>query len=138
MLRAEERGLFVTRLGPDGWFEIHSLVRNALLSELARTEPARIAELHARAAQWFESINEVALALDHWLLAEDPRSAMRLLSTKHDELHSAGMDATIRRTVAAIPADVAWETSRPRSSSPGATGWSMGGASSNWSTMPAG
>ena len=97
----------MTRLGPDGWFEIHSLVRNALLSELARTHPARIVELHARAAQWFESVNEVALALDHWLLAEDPRSAMRLLSTKHDELHSAGMDATIRRTVAAIPADLA-------------------------------
>src|SRR5262249_14250138 len=69
LLRAEERGLFVTRLGPDGWFEIHSLVRSALLSELARTEPARIAEQHVRAAEWFESVNEVALALDHWLLA---------------------------------------------------------------------
>jgi len=105
LLRAEERGLFVTRLGPDGWFEIHSLVRSALLSELARTEPARIAEQHARAAQWFESVNEVALALDHWLLAENPKRAMHLLSTKHDELLRAGMDATIRRTVAAIPAD---------------------------------
>jgi LuxR family maltose regulon positive regulatory protein len=105
LLKAEERGLFVTRLGPEGWFELHTLVRAALLGELARTAPGRIAELHVRAARWFEGADEVALALEHWLLAGEPRRALRLLSAKHGELYDTGREATIRRTIAAIPVD---------------------------------
>ena len=37
LIRAEARGLFVSRLGPEGWFEVHSLVRAALLGEQARS-----------------------------------------------------------------------------------------------------
>ncbi len=37
LLRAEARGLFVHRVGPEGWFELHSLVRDALGE---RTRPA--------------------------------------------------------------------------------------------------
>ena len=107
LLKAEERGLFVTRLGPEGWFELHALVRAALLGEVARTDPGRIADLHMRAARWFEGADEVALALEHWLLAGDPRGALRLLSAKHGELYDTGRETTIRRTIAAIPVEAA-------------------------------
>ncbi len=107
LLKAEERGLFVTRLGTEGWFELHALVRAALLGEMARTAPGRIAGLHMRAARWFEGANEVALALEHWLLAGDLRSALRLLSAKHGELYDTGRETTIRRTIAAIPVEAA-------------------------------
>ena len=40
--RAEARGLFVNRIGVEGWFAVHALVRAGLLAELdpALTEPA--------------------------------------------------------------------------------------------------
>ena len=103
LLQAEARGLFVTRLGPEGWFELHSLVRDALVSELSRRSPDRLAEQHARAAQWFEGEGEVVFALEHYLLAGQPRSALRLLATNEALLYDSGRETTVRRAIAAIP-----------------------------------
>ena len=72
---AEARGLFVTRRGGDGWFELHELVRGVLRADLASRSPGRLAELHTRAARWFEDADEVVVALDQWLLADRPREA---------------------------------------------------------------
>jgi len=69
LLEAEERGLFVTRLGTSGWVEVHSVVREELLAEAMRRSQQRIAQLHARAAKWFEERGEVRFALEHWVLA---------------------------------------------------------------------
>ena len=107
LLRAEARGLFVTRLGPEGWFEVHSLARGALLAELARRSPSHLADQHALAAQWYEDAGEVPVALDHWLRAGQPRQALRLLAAHHAELYDTGREATIVRTIAAIPGGVA-------------------------------
>jgi LuxR family maltose regulon positive regulatory protein len=107
LLRAEARGLFVTRLGPEGWFEVHAQVRAALLTEMSRTAPRRVTRQHARAARWFETSDEVVPALDHWLLAHQPRQALRLLAASHHALYDTGREATIRRTIAAIPAETA-------------------------------
>lgn len=102
LLRAEVRGLFVSRLGPDGWFQVHALVRGALMSELARTSPGTIGRQHARAARWFEAADEVALAVEHWLLADQPRSALRLLAANQHRLCDTGWESTIKRTIGAI------------------------------------
>ena len=101
--RAEARGLLVNRLGPDGWFQVHALVRGALLSELERTSPGRIAVLHARAARWFEAAGEVVLALEHLLLAGDRRGALRVLAARLGQLYDTGREATVERTIAALP-----------------------------------
>ena len=103
LLRAEARGLFVNRLAPEGWFELHSLVRDALKSELSRLSPERLAEQYARAAQWFEAEGEVALALEHFLLAGQARTALRVLAANEAELYDTGREITIRRGIAAIP-----------------------------------
>jgi LuxR family maltose regulon positive regulatory protein len=102
----ETRGLFVTRVGADGWYEVHSLVRAALRAELDRRSPTRVVDLHARAAGWFERAGEVPHALEHWLAAGRPREALRLLASKHADLYDNGREAIIRRTVDAIPAIV--------------------------------
>ncbi len=104
---AEERGLFVSRLDSRGWFEIHSLVRAALVAELGSRSEDRLAEQHGRAARWLEQVGEVPLALEHLLLAGQPRQALRLLAAKHDEMSDGGREAAIRRTIEAIPSEVA-------------------------------
>ena len=70
---AEERGLFVTGFDSGGWFEVHSLVREVLLAELARRSPDRLREQHARAARWLESMGDRMAAIEHWLDAGEPR-----------------------------------------------------------------
>ena len=103
LARAEARGLFVSHVVPGGWFEVHSLVRNSLLEALSAHSADRAAQLHARCARWFEEAGEVVLALEHWLLARQPRNALRLLAASQAELYDRGMEATVLRTVAAIP-----------------------------------
>ena len=104
---AEQRGLFVSRLPSPGWYEIHALVRAALVAEGEAQSPARLAERHVRAAHWYEEYDEPAAALDHWLLAGCPRQALRLLAVKTSELYDRGREVTVRRTIAAIPPEVA-------------------------------
>ena len=106
LLRAEARGLFVNRLAPEGWFELHSLVREALVTDLSRRAPDRIAELHGRAAQWFDAEGEVVLALEHFHLAGQPDMALRVLAANEAELYDSGRETTIRRAIAAIPDSV--------------------------------
>ena len=38
-----------------GWYRYHELFREFLLSELLRTEPTAITDMHLRAATWFET-----------------------------------------------------------------------------------
>ena len=57
--------------------------------------------------RWYEDADEVVVALDQWLLADRPRDVLRLLSASHGRLYDSGREATVRRTIAAIPAAVA-------------------------------
>ncbi|WP_138067582.1 LuxR C-terminal-related transcriptional regulator [Cellulomonas rhizosphaerae] len=103
---AEDRGLFVSRIEPSG-FEVHTLVREALLAMLAERTPERIAELHARAAEWHEAHGEAVPALEHWLRAERPRDALRLLAAQAPALYDAGQESTMLRIVQELPESVA-------------------------------
>ena len=107
LLEAQARGLFVTRLGPSGWLEVHAVVREQLLAEVARRSPGRVAAQHALAARWFEDAGEVTTALEHWLHAGRPREALRLLSQHVAVLYDTGREATIARTLSRIPHNVA-------------------------------
>ena len=104
---AEARGLFLTRRGAGGWFDLHALVREVLTAHLAGQSPSRLSELHSRAARWFEDAGEVVVALEQWLLADRPRDALRLLSDSHGPLYDSGRQATVIRTIGTIPTSVA-------------------------------
>ena len=103
--RAEARGLFVTSL-PAGSFEVHPLVRGALLADAAAKSPDHLGERHARAARWYEEAGDTVLALEHWLLAGRPRQALRLVAAEHVNLYDEGGEAVVLRTIAAIPPEV--------------------------------
>ena len=45
----------------------------------------------------------MAFALEHYLLAGQPRSALRLLAANEALLYDSGRETTIRRAIAAIP-----------------------------------
>jgi LuxR family maltose regulon positive regulatory protein len=106
LVEAEARGLFVTRLDPEGWFSVHALVRSVLLAELGRRSPERVTDRHVRAAHWFEDHDEVVPALEHWISAGRPRAALRLLAARVAELYDSGREATIRHTIARLPASL--------------------------------
>jgi LuxR family maltose regulon positive regulatory protein len=105
--RAEARGLLVTRRPGRVSFEVHALVRDALVARAAAQEPERLAERHVRAARWFEGAGEVVTALEHLLAAGRPRDALRLLAASHAELYDTGREPTVLATIAAIPPEVA-------------------------------
>ncbi|HTW14027.1 MAG TPA: LuxR C-terminal-related transcriptional regulator [Nocardioides sp.] len=99
---AEARGLFVTALESGGWFEVHGLVRDLLAAELERRSPGRLRSYHARAALWFETVDDSTRALEHWLAADLPREALRLLADLAVDLVDGGRESALRRTIARI------------------------------------
>jgi LuxR family maltose regulon positive regulatory protein len=106
LAQAEQRGLFVSRRRPDGWFELHPAVRAALLRQLSKAPP-RLTLLHRRAARWFADAGAVAAAFAHHSEAGDSREALRLLAANQAGLCDAGDAAAVRRMVAEIPPDIA-------------------------------
>jgi LuxR family maltose regulon positive regulatory protein len=105
--QAEARGLFVRRLPGRGHYELHALVRGALVARTAAQEPERLAERHERAARAYEAAGDFVPALEHLLAAGHPRDALRLLAASHAELYDTGREADVVRTIAAIPHEVA-------------------------------
>ena len=110
LAEAEERGLFVTRFDAGGWFEVHGLVREVLLAELERRSPVRLREQHARAARWLEDMGEGMGAIEHWLDADRPAEALRLLAAISMTGFDTGCDGTLDRIMDRIPPEVGGAT----------------------------
>jgi LuxR family maltose regulon positive regulatory protein len=77
----EQRNLFVTRFGrgAGATFRYHNLFRDFLRRQLRQRDPARHAELHLRAATWFDEANDVEEAVYHYLAAEAYPEAIALM-----------------------------------------------------------
>ena len=103
---AEGRGLFVTRVGTTGWFELHAPVREVLYADLTARAPAELAGFHEHAARWLEEADEAVEALDQWIMAERPGEALRLLATTHAQLYDRGRADDVRRIITAIPPEI--------------------------------
>lgn len=103
---AEDRGLFVTRLDNGGWFQVHSLVRDMLIAKYERRWPMGLREQHARAAGWFESMDDHLAALEHWLRAERPADALRVLAAGALSLVDSGRGEVVLRALDEIPPEV--------------------------------
>ncbi|CAM3608295.1 LuxR C-terminal-related transcriptional regulator [Isoptericola cucumis] len=107
LARAEESGLFTARIEPSGAYETHALVRESLVAVQRRRSPERVAALHRSAAGWYGEHGRPVPALEQLLRAGAHREALRLLASCVAELYDNGLEATVRRTVAAIPEGVA-------------------------------
>jgi LuxR family transcriptional regulator, maltose regulon positive regulatory protein len=77
----ERAGLFLVPLDTKReWYRYHHLFAGLLRHELARTEPAEVAELHRRASAWFHDRGWMAEAIEHSIAADDIPRASELIA----------------------------------------------------------
>jgi LuxR family maltose regulon positive regulatory protein len=83
-------------------YRFHPLYREFLLGELRRDEPEMIPQLHARAADWYESRDAPAMAIDHLLQQPDRARAMALIGAIGLPTYQSGGMVTVQRWLAAL------------------------------------
>jgi LuxR family transcriptional regulator, maltose regulon positive regulatory protein len=79
------------------WYRYHQLLRELLLAELERREPALVPELHRRAADWYEDDGRPELAVDHCQAAGDADRVARLVAAVAFPAYAGGRVETARR-----------------------------------------
>ena len=111
--QVERANLFLVPLDDERrWWRYHHLFADLLRARLARERPDRVAELHQAAAVWCDEHGLVDEAVQHTLAAGDAVGAARLIEQHFDALQRRGEDATLRRWLQALPAELV--RSRPR------------------------
>jgi LuxR family maltose regulon positive regulatory protein len=111
--QAERANLFLVPLDEvRGWWRFHHLFADLLRTRLAREQPERLPELHTSAAAWSEQHGLADDAIRHALAAGDASWAARLIEQHFDASLWRCEDATVRRWLQALPAELV--RSRPR------------------------
>ncbi|MCU1366726.1 MAG: putative LuxR family transcriptional regulator [Ilumatobacteraceae bacterium] len=91
------RNQLVVRLDTTGvWFRYHHLLRDLLLLEAQRSLPARLTELHGRAAGWFASHGDHEHAIVHCFAAGDVPGAVTLMRSVGPNLLGLGQVRKLR------------------------------------------
>lgn len=78
------------------WFRYHHLFRDLLRLEAREAFPQQLAELHTRAAGWYESHGDLGQAITHRLAADDVPEAANLLRVLGPHLLRVGQIETLR------------------------------------------
>jgi LuxR family transcriptional regulator, maltose regulon positive regulatory protein len=111
--QAERANLFLVPLDEvRGWWRYHQLFADLLQARLERERPDRVAELHRSAAAWSERHGLADDAIRHAVAAEEGAWAARLIEQHFDAVFRRAEDATLRRWLRALPAELA--RARPR------------------------
>lgn len=102
--KIERENLFVVPLDTSRhWYRYHQLFAELLRTELRRTEPDLVADLHRRAATWFEAEGLIDEAVRHLLAAGDiARSADLIAADWVDEFNGGGI-STISGSLDLLP-----------------------------------
>jgi LuxR family maltose regulon positive regulatory protein len=79
------------------WYRYHHLLRDLLRSELRRREPALVADLHVRAAAWFEANAMPEAAIEHARAAADYDRVARLILELQQPVWASGRVETVTR-----------------------------------------
>lgn len=105
LAEVERRNLFVTRFGAGSkaTYRYHGLFRSFLHQQLRRRDPERCAELHRKAARWFEQANDVEEAVYHYLAAEAYSEATALMDQVAMEWFTRGRTETLLRWAESLP-----------------------------------
>jgi LuxR family transcriptional regulator, maltose regulon positive regulatory protein len=94
----ESRNLLVVPLDRRReWYRYHHLLRELLQSELRRREPDLIADLHFRAAAWFEANAMPETAIEHAQAAGDYDRMARLVLGLQQPVWASGRVETVLR-----------------------------------------
>ena len=111
--QVERANLFLVPLDEvRGWWRYHQLFADLLRARLRREQPERVPELHRAAAAWSEQHGLVDDAVRHALAAEEFAWAARLIEQHFDAMLWRSENATLRRRLQALPAELV--RSRPR------------------------
>ena len=91
--KIERENLFLVPLDMSRhWYRYHQLFGELLRTELRRSEPDLVADLHRRAATWFETEGLIDEALRHLIAAGDiARSADLIAADWVDEFNGGGL-----------------------------------------------
>ncbi len=96
--RMESRNLLVIPLDRRReWYRYHHLLRELLQSELRRREPELVADLHFRAAAWFEANGMLEAAVEHAHAAGDYDRLARLVLGLQQRVWASGRVETVLR-----------------------------------------
>ena len=79
------------------WYRYHRLLRDLLQSELRRQEPGLVADLHFRAAAWFEANSMPEQAIGHAQAAGDYDRVVRLILELQQPVWASGRVETVLR-----------------------------------------
>jgi LuxR family maltose regulon positive regulatory protein len=103
----ERANLFLVPLDDAGsWYRYHHLFADALRQRLRSQAPQRLADLHARAAAWFQAAGRDEAAVEHLLASGDWSAAAELMARLGSGLLERGEHATLWRWLARLPADL--------------------------------
>ena len=84
------------------WYRYHGLFREFLIGELRTAEPEVVAELHLRAADWYESNGSLALAVEHRLTAPERVRCAQLVAQLLLPTYQAGQISTVERWLSTL------------------------------------
>ena len=103
----EQANLFVTPLDHERhWYRYHHLFADVLRSRLRQASPARISELHRRAAVWYEHAGYAHEAVQHLLAASAFEDMVRLIEHEAMAKLNRGEVILLLRWLEALPEDV--------------------------------
>ena len=107
-IEALDRGnLFVVALDSQRrWYRYHHLFGGVLQAHLTAETPGDVPALHRRASDWFEEHGDRSAAVEHAFRAGDPERTAELVELVSVEMRQYRREATLRRWLTAIPADV--------------------------------
>jgi ATP/maltotriose-dependent transcriptional regulator MalT len=103
--KVERENLFLLPLDMSRhWYRYHQLFGELLRTELCRSEPDLVADLHRRAAAWFETEGLIDEALPHLIAAGDIARSADLITTDwvDDFERSANVAVTSRNEGCAV------------------------------------
>jgi LuxR family maltose regulon positive regulatory protein len=91
------------------WYRYHHLFAELLRTELMRTDPVLIAELHRRAAAWYREAGAIHEAIGHATAAGDFAGAIELITGHWYEFLQRGRQATVAAWIDRLPAETVAE-----------------------------
>ena len=102
----EQQNLFLIPLDDNRqWYRYHHLFAQLLRSQLARTEPGIVPQLHERASDWHQRSGSAEEAISHALAAHDVAGAVGLINRHWAEYVDAGRAATVREWMRSLGED---------------------------------
>ncbi len=104
----QRANLFVIPLDDENiWFRYHHLFADLLQARLQQVQtPEAIADLHQRAAEWYEGKGYVVEAVNHALAARDFNDSARLIGQHAHPMITRGELVTLMRWIDALPEEV--------------------------------